>query len=238
MKVCIAYKGLSYMDQFKNHHGLCTFSMMDILDNHFKMLVEPLRARGHTVVFALSTNDSPVLSDIMNKLDLVYFSTQGTDQMDRARDVVENIPDDVTHCILTRCDVHFKCPITDVHIRWDAMNFPWINFDRSFARNGDVLYVFPMTMRDHVKKSFHELHTFFKLKHEIPHGHGFYKRFFLRTGVPAHAMLSDMYNSNTDVTQNPFFVLARSFDKNVSVHPKVARTIDSIRAIDNIHFRY
>lgn len=228
--VCIAYKGLSYFQRMTNHHGTCTFSMLNVLDNHFKMIVEPLRRQGHTVVFALSTNDSPILGDIIERLkDVVYVSTHGEDQMDRARDVIENIPQDVTHCILTRCDVRFKCFLNEIPIRWDVMNFPWINKDRAFARNGDVVYVFPMTMRRHVKESFAQLHVYFKSRGEIPHGHGFYKRFFQRTAHPVHTMVSNMYNSNTDVTQNPIFILARSFDTRVGVHPKVAHAIKCIQ---------
>lgn len=86
MKVCVAYRGLSYMDSFKNHHGTCTFSMLDVIDNHFKMLVDPLEMLGHEVVFAISTNASPVLDDIVEKLGrCVYVSTVGCDQMDRGR---------------------------------------------------------------------------------------------------------------------------------------------------------
>jgi hypothetical protein len=39
--------------------------MLDILDNHFKTLVKPLRVRGHTVGFALSINDYHYISRFM-----------------------------------------------------------------------------------------------------------------------------------------------------------------------------
>lgn len=228
MTICIAYKGLSYLESFRNHHGVCTFSMLDVLDNHFKMLVEPLRARGHRVVFAISTNASPIVNTIVQMLgDCVYVSTDGTNQMDRAHHILECIPQDVTHVVMTRCDVRFKSKITEIPIQWDKMNFPWINFDRSYPRNGDVVYIFPKRLFSHVSNAYKHLHEYFTSRKETPHGHGFYKRFFKHLDVAC--MLSDFYNSNTDVTQNPLFELARSFNKKVPLHPKVQLVITHVR---------
>lgn len=224
MNVCIAYKGLSYLESFRNHHGVCTFSMLDVLDNHFKMIIEPLRARGHRVVFAISTNASPIVEKIVQRLGgCVYVSTDGTNQMDRAHCIMEHVPQDVTHVIMTRCDVRFKSKITEIPIQWNKMNFSWINFDRSYPRNGDVIYVFPNKLFSHVSSAYKQLHAYFTSRREIPHGHGFYKRFFKHMNVAC--MVSDFYNSNTDVTQNPLFELARSFDKKVPLHPKVQHAI-------------
>jgi hypothetical protein len=224
MKICIAYRGLSFMENFRNHHGTCTFSMLDVLDNHFSMLVEPLRALGHDVVFAISTNDSPILSYVVTKLGhCVYVSSKGEDQMDRASMILDNLPSDVTHVFLTRCDVRFKCRISEIPIQWDVMNFPWVNFDRAFPRNGDVLFAFPRKLFPHVSQSFKTLHEYFKQRKEIPHGHGFYKRFFKSREY--NCMVSDFYNSNTDVTQNPIFELARSFGATVSLHPRIQKGI-------------
>jgi len=227
MKICISYRGLSYMEKFVNHHGVCTFSMMSVVENHFKYIVEPLRSNGHDVVFALSTNESPILQDLINIFQPVYVSVDGSDQMDRSRDMLNNVTD-VTHFILLRCDLKMKCFITEIPIQWDRMNFPWLNFDRKFARNGDVIFAFPMTIKKHVSESFHQLHTYFRMKGEIPHGHGLFKRFFQNKSIPYTTMVSDMYNSNTDVTQNPIFTLARSFDINVPLHSKVKKSINVI----------
>lgn len=228
MKVCVAYRGLSYMDSFKNHHGTCTFSMLDVIDNHFKMLVDPLEMLGHEVVFAISTNESPVLDDIVEKLGrCVYVSTVGCDQMDRGGDVIKYLPPDVTHVFMTRCDVRFKCAITELHIRWDVMNFPWVNFDRGFPRNGDVFLAFPRNIAGRVSDSLHQLHVYFKKKRETPHGHGLYKRFF--KGAEYNCAVSDYFNSNTDVTQNPVFVLARSFGADVPLHPRMLKGVELLR---------
>ena len=227
MKICIAYRGLSFLDNFKNHHGNCSFSMLDVLDNHFSMIVLPLRSLGHDVVFAIETNDSPIFSRIVSKLEpCVHASTHGKDQMHRAHLLLENLPSDVTHVFLLRCDIRFKCYITDIPIHWDIMNFPWVNFDRKFPRNGDVLFAFPRHLFHHVSQSFKTLHLYFKQRREIPHGHGFYKRFF--KSFPYHCMVSDFYNSNTDVTQNPIFELGRSFNKSVPLHPKTHHAIKLI----------
>lgn len=230
MKVCVAYRGLSYMDSFKNHHGTCTFSMLDVIDNHVEMLVEPLEKLGHEVVYSISTNESPVLKDIVDKLGherCVYVSTVGCDQMDRGSSVIKYLPPDVTHVFMTRCDVRFKCSISELRIDWDVMNFPWVNFDRNFPRNGDVFLAFPRELFGHVSDAFHQLHVYFKKRNEIPHGHGLYKRFFKNTKY--NCAVSDYFNSNTDVTQNPVFVLARSFGADVPLHPRMLRGIELLR---------
>lgn len=228
MKICVAYRGLSFMENFRNHHGVCTFSMLDVLDNHLSMLVEPLRTRGHDVVFAISTNDSPILPDIVAKLGrCVYVSSSGEDQMDRAHEILENIPSDVSHVFLTRCDIRFKCRITEIPIRWDVMNFPWVNFDRAYPRNGDVVLAFPRELFQHVSRSFKHLHEYFKQRKEIPHGHGLYKRFFKPYAY--HCMVSDDYNSNTDDTQNPIFELGRSFGATVPLHPRIQKGISVLK---------
>lgn len=224
MKVCVAYRGISYMDNFKNHHGTCTFSMLDVIDNHFKMLVEPLKRLGHDVVFAIATNDSPALNDIVDRLgECVYVSTLGTDQMDRGSMVLRYLPPDVTHVFLTRCDVRFKCPITELCLKWDVMNFPWVNFDLAFPRNGDVFLAFPMELVPRMSDALHKLHVYFKNRGEIPHGHGLYKRFF--KNMKYNCAVSDYFNSNTDVTQNPVFELARSFGRDVPLHPRMLKGI-------------
>ena len=232
MKICIAYRGLSWLKNHTNHHGTCTFSMLDVLDNHMSKIVEPLRARGHDVVFAISTNESPILSSIVAKLGhCVYVSSKGEDQMDRASMILENLPSDVTHVLMMRCDILFKCYITEIPIQWDVMNFPWVNFDKKFARNGDVLFAFPRDLFPHVSQSFKTLHEYFKQRKEIPHGHGFYKRFFKSRKY--NCMVSDDYNSNTDVTQNPIFELARSFGATVPLHPRIQKGIKMIKS----HYR-
>ena len=105
------------------------------------------------------------------------------------------------------------------------MNFP-VGQLQTELRNGDVFLSFPGELFGHVSGCLSPTPRILKKRNEIPYGHGLYKRFFKNTKY--NCAVSDYFNSNTDVTQNPVFVLARSF-VDVPLHPRMLRGIELLR---------
>ena len=227
MHILVAYKGLCESNRTVKKLDE-QFSFMDVMDNHKKFIYEPLKRFGK-LSFALCGNESDTMVKACTELEPVYVSTSGNDQLQRTITVLENVPDYITHVVLLRFDMVFKCKITECHIKWDSFNFPWIAKHRKLVQNGDTLFIFPANMTQHVVSSCKRLHTCFQMSDvKMPHLHGFYRRCMKKTGLPINSLMSGWYNSNTCDSQNPLFQLYRSIYCNVPLNQVVMNAVKII----------
>jgi hypothetical protein len=225
MKILIAYKGFCKSDRVVK--GVEEkFDFIDVLENHVKYVHDEFRKKGE-VYFAMSTNYCDTYTILKAILEPVYDSTKGTNQLDRMIDITKNVPEYITHVVILRFDIIFKCKISQVKIDYNVVNFPWISTCQR-KKNGDCIICYPSTMNDHICKSLTKLQlSFWKTNTVIPHLHGFYRRFIMPRKV--NTLLCPYYNSNTCDVQNPLFELYRSKGKVIRLQEQVVKAIQLIK---------
>ena len=234
MNILVAYKGLCESD--REVKGMQErFSFLDVIENHRRYIYEPLKKLGE-VKFAMCGNESETIKRATEILKPVYVSREGHDQLERTVRLLENVPEGITHIVVLRFDMVFKCKVTECHIEWDAFNFPWweILSRERFVMNGDTFFIFPSQMKEHVRRCCERLHAKFKRSDlKCPHLHGFYRRCMRGTPYKVNMMMSGRYDSNTCSTQNPLFNLYRSIGRKVPLNDAVRAAIRRIQRIDN-----
>ena len=223
MKICVAYKGISYDPTYSHRNGsVYCIDMREVYENHQKYIWKPLKERGHSIVTAISTNESEILEELKELFGFEYCDTTGTNQFDRGHNVLSYVAKnkEITHVIVVRCDLLMKCPITFCPIRWDKVNFAWKNTWKVC----DNILVMPQTKAGEMGEGMWKLH-----KLGITHGHGIHKRFYKERKDLQYWCCGDydkvkFYDSNSDNNQNPIYMFTRNTGKEPLI-PQVKRLI-------------
>lgn len=225
MNILVAYKGFCKSDRVSK--GVKEkFDFTDVLENHRKYLHDVLQEKGN-VFFAMSTNECDTHKSMKQILNPVYDDTSGTNQIDRMIQITKNIPTFITHVVILRFDMLFKCKISEVKIDYNLINFPWISA-RNRNKNGDCIIIYPSHMNDHMHKSLTKLQAAFQRSNtQMVNLHGLYRRFIMP--IQVNTLLSPYYNSNTYVVQNPLFELYRCKGKSIPLHEEVIKAIKLVQ---------